>query len=305
MKLEAENIFLAQVDCTVEKTLASKYKVRGYPTLKYFQKGKDIDYSGGRTEASIENWMRKRASGNLITELKDANAIEEFKKKNNKFLVYFGDDKDHIKVLEDISNENDDFTFAKNNDEAAMKKYEVTKGKLVLFKDFETKKDVFNDKFLKDNILGFAYGFSYPPLMKIDMTSVPVIFHKGRSGLILFRENSSPDVKKLYDLMKSVGYKVRHILPVCYSDIKSSLEKELVSYVDVDVKKLPQIKIADTKGKIKKYTYTGELEVDKIVQFVLDWKEGKLKDDDTLKKEQKAKDTDTKTDSKDKAKSDL
>ncbi|CAH2246115.1 disulfide-isomerase A6 [Pelobates cultripes] len=45
---------LAAVDATVHQGLASRYGVRGFPTIKIFQKGEDpVDYDGGRTKADI------------------------------------------------------------------------------------------------------------------------------------------------------------------------------------------------------------------------------------------------------------
>ena len=42
---------LAKIDCTVEKALATKYGVKGYPTLKFFKNGKPVDYAGPREAA--------------------------------------------------------------------------------------------------------------------------------------------------------------------------------------------------------------------------------------------------------------
>uniref|UniRef100_A0A8V0XDR9 Protein disulfide-isomerase A6 n=1 Tax=Gallus gallus TaxID=9031 RepID=A0A8V0XDR9_CHICK len=45
---------LAAVDATVNQMLANRYGIRGFPTIKIFQKGEDpVDYDGGRTRSDI------------------------------------------------------------------------------------------------------------------------------------------------------------------------------------------------------------------------------------------------------------
>lgn len=41
---EGKNIKIAKVDATEQKTLAEKFEVKGYPTLKVFIKEKATDY---------------------------------------------------------------------------------------------------------------------------------------------------------------------------------------------------------------------------------------------------------------------
>lgn len=43
------------MDATVEQTLASKYQIQGYPTIKIFNPAKNgpEDYQGGRDAASL------------------------------------------------------------------------------------------------------------------------------------------------------------------------------------------------------------------------------------------------------------
>lgn len=40
---------LAKVDATAESSVAEKFSIQGYPTLKFFINGQPIDYEGGRT----------------------------------------------------------------------------------------------------------------------------------------------------------------------------------------------------------------------------------------------------------------
>merc|ERR1711983_254621 len=53
---------LATVDATIETSLASRFNIRGYPTLKLFSKGEEVeDYKGGRSKNDIVDYIRKKA----------------------------------------------------------------------------------------------------------------------------------------------------------------------------------------------------------------------------------------------------
>lgn len=80
MMLKAERIPLATVDATVEKDLAKRYDVTGYPTLKIFRNGKVSDFKGGRTTHDIVSTMKveKNPHTSEITTSSQKKEVSEF-----------------------------------------------------------------------------------------------------------------------------------------------------------------------------------------------------------------------------------
>lgn len=53
-KLRHDNVVIAEVDCTSEKTICTKYGVKGFPTIKYGDPNHMEDYKGGRTYSALD-----------------------------------------------------------------------------------------------------------------------------------------------------------------------------------------------------------------------------------------------------------
>ena len=61
---------IAAVDATVEQSLGNTYKIKGYPTLKYFYKGSPYeDYNGGRRKMDFVEFMKKKINAGHKDEL--------------------------------------------------------------------------------------------------------------------------------------------------------------------------------------------------------------------------------------------
>ena len=78
--LKDSNIKLAKVDATENPKFSSMYSIRGYPTLIFFDKGIQINYSGGRKADEITNWLLKKTqiSSKELASIKDIdNFVEE------------------------------------------------------------------------------------------------------------------------------------------------------------------------------------------------------------------------------------
>ena len=61
---------IAKVDATVEKNSASKFGIRGYPTLLFFKGGEQLEkYSSQRTAEAIVEYCRTKAGETRTAEL--------------------------------------------------------------------------------------------------------------------------------------------------------------------------------------------------------------------------------------------
>jgi protein disulfide-isomerase A4 len=53
LKQRTPPIPLVKIDATVESSLATRYGVTGYPTLKIFRNGRESEYKGPRDEGMV------------------------------------------------------------------------------------------------------------------------------------------------------------------------------------------------------------------------------------------------------------
>jgi len=129
---------LAKVDATEEKKLAEKYEVKGFPTLKFFTGDVDSpsDYSGGRTEATIVQWIRTRSMP-PVTMLASTEEVDTFKTKGRVVIVGFFDaESEEAKVLTDVAEANRETVVMGQVTDKAVTVDGTEFGKLYMFRDF-------------------------------------------------------------------------------------------------------------------------------------------------------------------------
>lgn len=71
-------VVLAKIDATEEKESVKEHGVSGFPTLKWFANGEASEYTGGRTEAELVAWVKKK-TGPPARALTSVEELEEFK----------------------------------------------------------------------------------------------------------------------------------------------------------------------------------------------------------------------------------
>lgn len=80
---------LAKVDATVEKEVAQKFEIRGFPTIKIFRDGLiSGDYEGGRTSADMIKYVKGNV-GPAVTDVTTGAELQALKASNSVVVTLF------------------------------------------------------------------------------------------------------------------------------------------------------------------------------------------------------------------------
>jgi len=274
--LRKENLYLSKVDATVEKKLAERFEIQGFPTVKLFIKGEDIEYTGGRKEQEVINWMRKK-TGPATKVIQNAEEIDKLKKDNDVVLVYFGKEKKELDEFIKVARKNEDFPFANVENEDIAKKFGIKMGTVVMFRNFEEGKKELTGDLTSKKIEEFIDAFSAPKVMSFDEKAAQIIFGKAIPAIMLYCDKKSEKWDEYKQLMTQISEKIGGKLKVVLTDIKEGMASRLAEYIGVKESDLPSVRIADTRVDLKKYNMEGEINEKNILKFIEDWENNKLK----------------------------
>jgi protein disulfide-isomerase A1 len=272
---ETPPLSLAKIDTTVHKNIGTRFNIEGFPTLKLFSKGTPSDYNGGRTEAEIVAWMKKK-TGPASKALTTPEEVESFHSTSDVAVVMFSAEEGLLATYESVARANDDILFAHCGTSACQEKFSVQPGSVVLFKKFDEGRNdlaTFDEASLRE----FVQANSSPLIMPFDEKCAQLIFGKSVAGLFLYRDRNSENASALEAAVKAAAANLRGKIQVVITDITEGLETRLAEYIGVTSADLPSVRIHDTRVDLKKYTMEGEITEQNIMTFVDDWTNGKLR----------------------------
>ena len=272
--LKEDGIILAKLDATVHSTTAGKFAIQGYPTLKVFLKGKQIEYNGGRNKNDIITWMRKK-TGPVSKELSGPEAVEEFKKSAEVVVVHFGNE--GFDQYSDYAKSFDDIVFGHCVVDGCASHFETENGATVLFKNFDNKRDDLAKGYTSEEFSEFVKSKSTPLVMSFDEKSAQLVFGNNTPGIFLYYDKNSENASALEAIFNEVAVEVKGKIQAIKTGITEGLETRLAEYIGVTAADLPTVRITDTRVDMKKYNFSGEITAENIKQFVNDWLDGKLK----------------------------
>lgn len=255
-------VALGKVDATEEKDLASRYNVKGFPTLVWFEDGKEAEYDGGRTSDTIIEWV-KSMTGAAVTEV--SQALEPNGERPN--VVLYADS-----LLPGFE------AAAKTNRRKASWYFIKSSGasKVVLSHKGEDPLELAGgsdtaaiQNFLNDNALplfGKLDGDTFDKYMEAGKGLIWSLFPPEDGGVESIEKMNRP-------MLSEVAKKVKGRYFVTYTDtdkFKEALENML------SVTEYPAIAVQKKAGDKKKYVWTGEMSASAISQFIEDVDAGKV-----------------------------
>ncbi|KAJ2365898.1 protein disulfide-isomerase precursor, partial [Coemansia sp. RSA 2611] len=205
--LKDKEISLAKVDCTEEQALCEEMEIPGFPSLKVFKDGNHAAYNGTRKEAGIVSYMRKQLLPPL-SEIDAAN-FDKFTKDDRVVVMGFVEDSDsdEYSVLDTLAKElRDEFTFGVVTDSELAKKHGVKVPGVVVYKEFDDGKDVFEEAITADSLRNFIKASSVPVLGEISGENYSMYAQTGLPfGFAFFNNEETRQEleKQLYPVAKA------------------------------------------------------------------------------------------------------
>jgi len=271
-------IKLGKVDATEESKLAEKFEVRGYPTLKFFKKGKPVEYGGGRTAETIVSWVEKKTGppAKALAGADDAKAFVEGK--NVAVIGCFSDETtDGAKAFLGAASSMDDIPFGITGDEAVCSEHGVSGEGVVVVKTFDDGKAILTEELTEENIAKFISSESLPLVIDFNHETAQKIFSgEVKSHFLMFSSAKADDHEEKLEKMRAMAKSSKGKMLFVTINTDEEDHKRILEFFGITESELPTyraIKLGEDMAKFKPEDDAFE----NAEQFVTDFLEGKLK----------------------------
>jgi len=278
---EKSELKLGKVDATEQTELGEKFEIRGYPTLKFFREGKPIEYNGGRTQAEIVRWLKKKA-GPPAVDIKTADELEKLKEDNEVVVVGLFKDQNSeaAKTFMKVAATYHEQPFAISSEDAVFTAAEGKDGQVVLLKKFDERRNVLETVDTEDGVKQFIVANSLPLVIEFTHESASKIFGGDiKSHNMLFVSTKSSDYESHTDQFRKAAEKFKGKVLFVTIDTEVSDHARILDFFGIQKADKPQMRMIRLEEDMAKYKPEDESNLDPsvvagFVQGVLD---GKIK----------------------------
>merc|ERR1712079_390533 len=209
LKEKDSPIKFAKVNGPEEEALLKKMNVKGYPTLFFYREHGDnmIDYGGGRMANEMVEWVEKKI-GPEATILESTDEVKDFIADSDVAVVGFFSDleSDSAKAYKAAVKDYEEYPCGITSDMTAAEKHNAKDGQVVLFKNFDDRRAVYEGAIAKENLLEFIQRYAVPLVIEFNHDSAQKIF-RGlvKSHLLVFVSYKSEEYETVNGILKKIG----------------------------------------------------------------------------------------------------
>lgn len=241
--------------------------------------GQRSDYTGGRNEETIVNWIKKKTGPPSSEITGEQLAIKKLSVK--KAVVYIGPQDSELFAIHKAVAKNpavaDVFEFYHTSD-AVGADYGLTEAGIVVLRNFDENLLTYSGEATEAALTDFVKSKVTPRLINFDEDSIDPIFGKKAPAIFLFSNESGKDYQKVFeDAANQLQGKILFVK----STTTDGIQSKLADYIGVDASSQPTIRVIRFgSDDVEKYRYEGklsELTVESLGQFIDEFKTNKLK----------------------------
>jgi len=279
LKKENSEIVLAKVDATIETKLAEKYKVQGFPTIKFFKQGTPVEYGGGRTDAEIVAWLKKK-TGPAATEAKSAEEVKAFTDAREVAVVgFFADSSSELaaaflKAADGV--EDTEFAIATPENSGDLA---VTGDKILVVKKFDDLRADYEGEAVAEDIIKFVKAESMALVTEFSDEAAPKIFGGDiKSHLLMFISKDDETFQSTLDTFKATAKEFKGKVLFVYIDVKVEDNQRVLEFFQLKTEDCPALRLITLEGDMTKYVpESKDLTAETMKSFVSGFLDGSLK----------------------------
>jgi protein disulfide-isomerase A1 len=271
-------IYIAKVDATVNKEIAGRFEVKGFPTLKWFVGQQPTEYKGGRTADEIINWIKKK-SGPATKEVTNSE-LDALKESTSVLVAFFGDaESNEYKEFQKVADADDKSTYVHAGADATLPQGAKRPG-VVVFRKFDEPFVVHDGDLTHEAIQNFVSKSSVPSLIEFADQFIEPIFQQQKPAIFLFINKEDSEHAKILDVFSKASKQLKGKIFFVHSGVKDGIQQRLAEFVGITDKDLPRLMIVGFgEGGVDKFNYSGkvtEVTVEDIDKLITGYTSGSL-----------------------------
>lgn len=280
---ESSEVRLGKVDATVQTELGERFKIRGYPTLKFFIDGTPIEYAGGRSADEIVAWLKKKSGPAALT-LSSSEDVKKFQADNEVAVLGLFKDLESAaaKAFNSVAQVVDSVTFGVTGEQALFDELNV-KGEegLVLFKKFDEGRNDFEagGEFTEDEIKKFIHSNQLALVSEFNQETAQKIFGGDiKVHNLLFVSKAAANFETVLGEFKTAARKFRGQVIFVIIDTDVDENERVMEFFGLKKEDAPTVRLISLAKDMTKFKpASSELTAAVLEQFVQDFFDGKLR----------------------------